>query len=51
MGSTDRPPKALSERLRVWRFGCGMSGVRRAVRHRGISEIRRPVKMSAKSAI
>jgi hypothetical protein len=51
MGSAQRPPKALSERSRVSRVVVWEREVQRAVRAVGISEMRRPVKMSAKSAI
>jgi hypothetical protein len=44
-------PKALSERLTVWRFGRVRRDVRRWERASGISESRRAVKMSARLAI
>jgi len=44
-------PKALSERLMVWRLGRVRRDFRRASRAGGISERRREVKMSARLAV
>lgn len=50
IGSTERPPKALSERLSSMREVLDLSASQIEERACGISEMRRPVKMSAKSA-
>ena len=50
IGSTDRPPNALSERLTSTRCSLSIRESQMAERAVGISVIRRPVKMSAKSA-
>ena len=51
MGSALLPPKALSLRSSEVRLGRVRSEVHRARRHCGISEMRRPVKTSLKSAV
>lgn len=51
MGSTDRPPNALSLRFSSMRVVLSLSASQIADKASGISEIRRPVNMSAKSAI
>lgn len=51
MGSALRPPKALSDRSTLTRSGRVKREVHRARRDWGISVMRRPVKMSEKSAI
>lgn len=50
MGSAERPPKALSERSTEVRIGRVRNEVQRERRDWGISVMRRPVKMSEKSA-
>lgn len=50
MGSTERPPNALSLRSSEVRFGRNKSDVHSERRDWGISEMSRPVKMSEKSA-
>ena len=50
-GSTERPPKALSERSISTSVGLPMSASQIAESAGGISVMRRPVKMSAKLAI
>lgn len=51
IGSALRPPKALSDRSTLTRSGRVKREVHRARRDWGISVMRRPVKMSEKSAI
>jgi hypothetical protein len=50
MGSTERPPKALSERLISTRCALSTRELQIAVSAIGISVMSRPVNMSAKSA-
>lgn len=51
MGSAERPPNALSLKSSETRLGRGKRAVQRERSDWGISEMRRPVKMSEKSAI